>query len=52
MRVAPPVRIDQSQREALQQWTRSRSLPARQIERARVVLLAAEGKTIWRSAPA
>ena len=45
MRVAPPVNIDQSQRETLQQWARSRSLPARQIERAKVVLLAAEGKT-------
>ena len=32
MRVAPPV-------------TLKRSLPARQMERARVVLLAAEGKT-------
>jgi transposase len=47
MRVAPPVNIDQSQRETLQQWARSRSLPARQIERAKVVLLAAEGKTDW-----
>ena len=47
MRVAPPVSIDKSQRETLQQWARSRSLPARQIERARVVLLAAEGKTDW-----
>src|ERR1700746_3498058 len=45
MRVAPPVTLDQSQREILQQWARSRSLPARQIERAKVVLLAAEGKT-------
>src|SRR5215469_2313385 len=45
MRVAPPVTLDSSQRETLQQWARSRSLPARQIERARVVLLAAEGKT-------
>ena len=45
MRVAPPVTINQSQRETLQQWARSRSLPARQIERAKVVLLAAEGKT-------
>jgi transposase len=45
MRVAPPVTLDRSQRETLQQWARSRSLPARQIERARVVLLAAEGKT-------
>src|SRR5690349_19687805 len=45
MRVAPPVNLDSSQRETLQQWVRSRSLPARQIERARIVLLAAEGKT-------
>ena len=45
MRVAPPVTLDNTQRNTLQQWARSRSLPARQVERARVVLLAAEGKT-------
>jgi transposase len=45
MRVAPPVIIDSAQRELLQQWARSRSLPARQVERANVVLLAADGKT-------
>lgn len=45
MRVAPPVTLDNTQRNTLEQWVRSRSLPARQIERARVVLLAAEGKT-------
>ena len=45
MRVAPAVTIDKWQRETLQQLVRSRSLPARQIERARIVLLAAEGKT-------
>lgn len=45
MRIARAVLIDSSQRETLQQWARSRSLPARQIERARIVLLAAEGKT-------
>jgi transposase len=45
MRVAPPVKLDKAQRNTLQQWARSRSLPARQVERARVVLLAAEGKT-------
>jgi transposase len=45
MRVAPPVVIDPSQREILQQWARSRSLPARQVERAKVVLLAADGET-------
>lgn len=45
MRVAPPVIINQKQRETLQQWARSRSLPARKVERAKVVLLAADGKT-------
>src|ERR1043166_1278958 len=45
MRVAPSVVIDSSQRAILEQWARSRSLPARQVERAKVVLLAAEGKT-------
>jgi transposase len=45
MRVAPPVVIDSSQKAVLEQWARSRSLPARQVERARVVLLASEGKT-------
>ena len=45
MRVAPAVVIDDSPRETLTQWSRSRTLSARQVERARVVLLAAEGKT-------
>jgi len=45
MRVAPPITLDNTQWTTLQQWARSRALPARQIERARVVLLAAEGKT-------
>jgi transposase len=44
MRIAPPVIIDRSQQQTLQQWARSRSRAARQIERAKVVLLAAEGK--------
>ena len=45
MRVAPAVVIDDSQRETLMQWARSRTLSARQVERAKVVLLAAEGKS-------
>ena len=45
MRVAPPVALDIPQQKNLEQWARSRSLPARQVERARVILLAAEGKT-------
>src|SRR5437763_5196249 len=45
MRVASAVVIDDLQRETLTLWSRSRTLSARQVERARVVLLAAEGKT-------
>jgi len=45
MPVAPPVVINDSQRATLDQWARSRSLPARQVERARVVLSAADGKS-------
>ena len=44
MRVAPPVELTEDQECALRQWARGRSLPARQVERARVVLLAAAGK--------
>ena len=45
MRVAPPVVLDDSQQQTLEQWSRARSLPARQVERAKVVLLAAQGKS-------
>ena len=45
MRIAPPVVLDASQQETLKQWAGSRSLPARQVERAKVVLLAAAGGT-------
>jgi transposase len=44
MRVAPPVTLTEDQEQTLQQWARGRSLPARLVERARVVLLAAAGK--------
>jgi transposase len=44
MRVAPPVVLTEEQKHTLQQWARGRSLPARQVERARVVLLASAGK--------
>jgi transposase len=45
MRIAPPVVLDASQQEILKHWAWSRSLPARQVERAKVVLLAAAGRT-------
>jgi transposase len=44
MRVAPAIVLTEDQERTLQQWSRGRSLPARQVERARVVLLAAAGK--------
>jgi hypothetical protein len=44
MRVAPSVELTDEQRQTLEQWARGRSLPARQVERARIVLLAANGE--------
>jgi transposase len=44
MRVAPAVELNPQQREVLEKRSRARSLTARVVERARVVLLAAEGK--------
>jgi transposase len=44
MRVAPPIFLTEDERRTLHQWARGRSLPARLVERARVVLLAAAGK--------
>src|ERR1022692_5110381 len=44
MRFAPPVVLDEQQRKTLEQWARSRSLPVRQVQRAKIILLAADGK--------
>ena len=45
MRIAPAIHfLTSDQQAALQQWARSRSLAARVVERARIVLLAAEGQ--------
>ena len=44
MRAAQPIVLDSEQRRLLLQQARARSLPARQVERARIVLLAAEGR--------
>src|SRR5688572_27784506 len=43
MRKAKPVILSDSDRATLEQWTRSRTLPARQVERAHIILLAAQG---------
>ena len=44
MRIAPAISLNPQQRTQLQAWTRSRSLPQRQGERARIILLAAAGQ--------
>jgi transposase len=44
MRIAPAITLSSEQHAALEQWARSRSLPARVVERARILLLAAEGQ--------
>ena len=43
MRVARSVILNSEQRQQLEQQARARSLPARQVERARIVLRAADG---------
>jgi transposase len=44
MRIAPAIELTPDQQSALEAQARSRSLPARVVERSRVVLLAAAGK--------
>jgi transposase len=44
MRVAPPVSLSDEERRQLERYERGRSTPARLVLRARIVLLAAEGK--------
>jgi len=51
MRRACEVVLDTKERAALEQWARGRSTPARQVVRARIVLLAAEGKPNIEIAP-
>jgi transposase len=44
MRVAPQIVLTEEQRATLQRWSRGRTTPARLVKRARIVLLAAEGR--------
>jgi transposase len=44
MRVAPTISLSPEERKELEQTSRARSLPARLVERARVVLRAADGR--------
>jgi transposase len=43
MRIAAAVDLSPEQRRALERMARARSMPARRVERARIVLLAADG---------
>jgi transposase len=42
--VAPKITLTDEDRQTLERWSRGRSIPARQVLRAQIVLLAAEGK--------
>ena len=44
MRIAPAIELTPDQQPILEAQARSRSLPARVVERSRIVLLAAAGK--------
>ena len=44
MRVAPAITLTESDRKTLESWSRGRSTPARLVQRARIVLLAAGGE--------
>ncbi len=44
MKSAPRIVLTDEQREVLTRWSRGRSTPVRLVERANIVLLAAEGK--------
>ena len=44
MRVAPPITLSDEDQAVLERWSRGRSTPARLVLRAKIVLLAAEGK--------
>jgi transposase len=44
MKSAPRITLTDEQRRVLTRWSRGRSTPVRQMQRAKIVLLAAEGK--------
>lgn len=44
MRIAPSVTVTDEQRPILESWARGRSTPVRLMQRARIVLLAADGR--------
>ena len=45
MRIAAKVELTEAQREQLETWATGRKIPVRLAERAKMILLAAQGKT-------
>ena len=43
MRTAVGIRLTKRERRTLEQWSRGRLVPQRQVDRARMILLAADG---------
>lgn len=43
MRRAPEIKLSEAERAELMAWSRSQTLPARQVSRAKILLLAADG---------
>lgn len=44
MRIAPQITLSYEERKILMKWSRGRSTPARLVQRAKIVLLSAEGR--------
>jgi transposase len=44
MRIAPSIELTHEERKTLETWSRGRSVPARNVLRAKIVLAAADGK--------
>jgi hypothetical protein len=44
MRRAPEIKLSEAERKELAAWSRSQTLPVRQVSRAKIVLLAADGQ--------
>ena len=44
MRRAPDIKLSETERAELAEWSRSRTLPARQVSAGRILLLAADGQ--------
>jgi DNA-binding CsgD family transcriptional regulator len=45
MRIAAKVELSEAQRKQLEMWATGRTIPVRLAERAKMILLAAQGKT-------